>query len=226
MVVNVDDLLQREDRCCLQSARRCARTTVGASDADVYPESVTMSAGGMTIVARIPGPMSGRVELTTRLISAHNVENLLVALGIVSALDLDVQKAADALSNEVGAPGRLERCDGPDDDVVVLVDYAHAGRAETGSRGGAREREARDLSLRLRRRSRSDEARADGRGGGGADSRDRHERQSAERGPGGDRGAARRGVESAGGKFGGRARSRGRHRARRTHGAARRRRSS
>jgi UDP-N-acetylmuramoyl-L-alanyl-D-glutamate--2,6-diaminopimelate ligase len=43
----------------------------------------------------------------------------------VSALELEVDRAAAALATEVGAPGRLERCDGTDDDVVVLVDYAH-----------------------------------------------------------------------------------------------------
>jgi UDP-N-acetylmuramoyl-L-alanyl-D-glutamate--2,6-diaminopimelate ligase len=76
----------------------------------------------MRIVARTP---SGRVELATRLVGSHNVENLLVAVGVVCALDLDIERAAAALGAEAGAPGRLERCDGPDDDLTVLVDYAH-----------------------------------------------------------------------------------------------------
>ena len=46
--------------------------------------------------------------------------NLLVALGCVIALELDVERAAAALGAEAGAPGRLERCDGPGDDVTVL----------------------------------------------------------------------------------------------------------
>jgi UDP-N-acetylmuramoyl-L-alanyl-D-glutamate--2,6-diaminopimelate ligase len=46
-------------------------------------------------------------------------------MGIVFALELDLDRAASALADEIGAPGRLERCDGPGDDVVVLVDYAH-----------------------------------------------------------------------------------------------------
>lgn len=124
-VVNVDDPFGETIAAACRCKTLRVRTRVGAGDADVYPEAVTMSSGGMTIAARIPGPRSGRVELTTRLVGAHNVENLLVALGIVSILDLDVEKAAAALANETGAPGRLERCDGPDDDVVVLVDYAH-----------------------------------------------------------------------------------------------------
>lgn len=101
------------------------RTEVGAAgrtDADVVAERVDASGTGMRILARTP---TGKVEITTRFVGAHNVENLLVALGVASALELDVQNAAAGLSAERGAPGRLERCDEAGDDVVVVVDYAH-----------------------------------------------------------------------------------------------------
>jgi UDP-N-acetylmuramoyl-L-alanyl-D-glutamate--2,6-diaminopimelate ligase len=130
-VVNIDDPFGAKIAAVCKCKVLRVRTKPGNSDADVYPESVTASADGMKIVARIPGPMSGRIDFRTRLVGAHNVENLLVALGVVSALDLDVQKAANALEHETGAPGRLERCDGPEDDVVVLVDYAHTPDALT-----------------------------------------------------------------------------------------------
>jgi UDP-N-acetylmuramoyl-L-alanyl-D-glutamate--2,6-diaminopimelate ligase len=113
----------------IAEAARCkvlrVRTEAGASGAtgaDVFAERVDESAAGMRILARTP---TGRAEITTRFVGRHNVENLLVALGVASALELDVEKAAAGLSVERGAPGRLERCDGPGDDVVVLVDYAH-----------------------------------------------------------------------------------------------------
>ncbi len=121
-VVNVGDPFGEK----IAKATKCktlrVRTSIGASDADVAPERIDASAAGMHIVARTP---NGRVELATRLVGMHNVENLLVALGIVCALELDVERAAAALGSEAGAPGRLERCDGPGDDVTVLVDYAH-----------------------------------------------------------------------------------------------------
>jgi UDP-N-acetylmuramoyl-L-alanyl-D-glutamate--2,6-diaminopimelate ligase len=110
----------------IAEAARCkvirVRTEAGATGADVVAERVDESAAGMRILARTP---TGRAEITTRFVGRHNVENLLVALGVASALELDVEKAAAGLSVERGAPGRLERCDGPGDDVVVLVDYAH-----------------------------------------------------------------------------------------------------
>jgi UDP-N-acetylmuramoyl-L-alanyl-D-glutamate--2,6-diaminopimelate ligase len=80
--------------------------------------------GGRGVSARLRTP-SGEVRIASRLVGAHNLENIVVALGVTQALQLDLARAAAALSSERGAPGRLERCDGPDDDVTVLVDYAH-----------------------------------------------------------------------------------------------------
>ncbi len=121
-VVNVDDPFGVK----VAAASKCkvlrVRTKVGATDADIAPLSVDASASGMRIVAKVPG---GDVEIKTRLVGLHNLENLLVAIGIASVLDLEVDRAAAALATEIGAPGRLERCDGPGDDVVALVDYAH-----------------------------------------------------------------------------------------------------
>ncbi len=94
---------------------------IGA-DADIVPKSVRMDAGGMDIVVATP---RGDVRLVTRLVGAHNLENIVVALGIAHALDLDLARAAAGIAGEAGAPGRLERCDVPGDDVTVLVDYAH-----------------------------------------------------------------------------------------------------
>jgi UDP-N-acetylmuramoyl-L-alanyl-D-glutamate--2,6-diaminopimelate ligase len=123
-VVNVDQPFGAK----LAAAARCkvlrVRTSLGtaAGEADIAPLSVDASASGMRITARVPG---GEVEIKTRLVGLHNLENLLVAIGVASALDLEVDRAAKALEFEIGAPGRLERCDGPGDDLVVLVDYAH-----------------------------------------------------------------------------------------------------
>jgi UDP-N-acetylmuramoyl-L-alanyl-D-glutamate--2,6-diaminopimelate ligase len=120
-VVNVDDPFGVR----IAAAAKCkvlrVRTKVGA-EGDIAPVSVEASASGMRIVARVPG---GTVEIASRLVGLHNLENLLVAIGVASALELEVDRAAAALATEIGAPGRLERCDGPGDDLVVLVDYAH-----------------------------------------------------------------------------------------------------
>jgi UDP-N-acetylmuramoyl-L-alanyl-D-glutamate--2,6-diaminopimelate ligase len=82
---------------------------------------------GAAATVRTP---NGAVELDSKLIGAHNLANMLLALGIATALGLDLEKSAAAFS-DAQVPGRLERCDGPDDDLVVVVDYAHTPDALT-----------------------------------------------------------------------------------------------
>jgi UDP-N-acetylmuramoyl-L-alanyl-D-glutamate--2,6-diaminopimelate ligase len=65
------------------------------------------------------------IPLRTRLVGDHNLENILLAMGILHALEIDLDLAVLGFAGDFGVPGRLERCDGLDDDVVVLVDYAH-----------------------------------------------------------------------------------------------------
>ncbi len=110
--------------------------------ADIASLRCTLGAGGIEALVRTP---AGEVTLASRLIGEHNLENLLVALGIAHALELEMPRAAAALSEQAGVPGRLERCDAPGDDIVAVVDYAHTpdapwrvllGALRAVSRGG------------------------------------------------------------------------------------------
>lgn len=58
------------------------------------------------------------------LVGSHNVYNVLGALGIISALGLDVALACRALKNFPGVPGRLEAVQAGQD-FSVFVDFAH-----------------------------------------------------------------------------------------------------
>jgi UDP-N-acetylmuramoyl-L-alanyl-D-glutamate--2,6-diaminopimelate ligase len=121
VVLNVDDAFGRE----LMGRVRAPLVRVSArpgADAEVAPLDTPVVGEGIAAHVRTP---AGEVMLRSRMVGAHNLDNLLLALGIAHALDLDVVRAADALSREPGAPGRLERCDADGDDVTVLVDYAH-----------------------------------------------------------------------------------------------------
>jgi UDP-N-acetylmuramoyl-L-alanyl-D-glutamate--2,6-diaminopimelate ligase len=91
-------------------------------ECDVCPIDVKLDATGIRGKIRANGRL---VQLDTRLIGEHNLENLLVAIGIFQAMDVDVQVAVAGLTGDFLVPGRLERCEGPDDDIFVLVDYAH-----------------------------------------------------------------------------------------------------
>jgi UDP-N-acetylmuramoyl-L-alanyl-D-glutamate--2,6-diaminopimelate ligase len=124
-VLNVDDAFGAE--LALRARTRGQVITTGRDvSANVRPIATSLDAAGIRARVATPGKL---VELESRLIGQHNLENLLTALGVLIALEIDAEDAAKALSGAIGAPGRLERCDAPDDDVRVLVDYAHTDDA-------------------------------------------------------------------------------------------------
>jgi UDP-N-acetylmuramoyl-L-alanyl-D-glutamate--2,6-diaminopimelate ligase len=120
-VVNVDGAFGRS----LVSDVRSPLVKVSCNpdaDAEIAPSEVRWDARGMSAVLRVPG---SEVLVRSRLVGAHNLENIVLAMGISYALELDLERAAKGIGEEPGAAGRMERCDGPGDDVTVLVDYAH-----------------------------------------------------------------------------------------------------
>lgn len=129
-VLNLDDAFGR----ALCTTTGAALVRVGSSASEVGLDRdlrLALDIDGSELVASSSG-IAGNVRvfghesvLSSPLIGKHNAENLLVALGILNALGVDGERAAEALGAVGPAPGRLERCDGPDDDCVVLVDYAH-----------------------------------------------------------------------------------------------------
>jgi UDP-N-acetylmuramoyl-L-alanyl-D-glutamate--2,6-diaminopimelate ligase len=103
-------------------------------DCDVRPLDIELDARGIRGTVFVVGRT---LKLSTPLVGEHNLENLLLALGILSGLEVDVADAARGWS-DVAVPGRLERCDGSDDDIVVLVDYAHTPDALERALGAIR----------------------------------------------------------------------------------------
>jgi UDP-N-acetylmuramoyl-L-alanyl-D-glutamate--2,6-diaminopimelate ligase len=123
-VINVDDpfgaTLAQRVRGPL--VRVSSRLTTRADGAEIAPRTATMSAEGIDTLLRTP---VGDVRVRSRLVGAHNLENITLAIGIAHALELDLPRAAEGVGAEGGAPGRLERCDEEEDDIIVVVDYAH-----------------------------------------------------------------------------------------------------
>lgn len=143
-VINVDDAWGArfaEELRAARGADAVLRVSARAGQAaEVHVESWRQTAAGAIDTGEGGGASSGgaavgssgtvsvlgaQVELRSPLLGEHNLENLLVALGCLVALGFSAPRAAAALENAPGAPGRLERCDAPGDDLVVLVDYAH-----------------------------------------------------------------------------------------------------
>jgi UDP-N-acetylmuramoyl-L-alanyl-D-glutamate--2,6-diaminopimelate ligase len=119
-VVNIDD--PEGDRLARDLLGRPLLRVGRERGAEVHPVRAETDALGIRATIRLP---SGEVSIRSRMVGDHNLDNLLLALGLVEALGLDVQAAAQALGETPAVPGRLERCDTDEDDICVLVDYAH-----------------------------------------------------------------------------------------------------
>lgn len=119
--INIDDAFGKTLAETISSPvlKTSTRRDAGA---DFYPRKATFDREGLRGTIATP---RGDVTFTSRLVGLHNLENVLLCLAIAHALGIDLERAAAGIANAPGVPGRLERCDAPGDDIVVLVDYAH-----------------------------------------------------------------------------------------------------
>ena len=115
-------------------ARALPLVTVSPSGqpATLSAHEVHSTLAGLSATIQV-GPIGnhGPRTLTLRspLIGRHNLENLLVALGMATLAGLDLDQVALALASAIGAPGRLERvqlASHHGEQPAVFVDYAHS----------------------------------------------------------------------------------------------------
>jgi UDP-N-acetylmuramoyl-L-alanyl-D-glutamate--2,6-diaminopimelate ligase len=121
-VVNVDDRYGRRLAGELDTAALLRVSARGAEDADLRATASSFDARGarFDVVAGAAEPVSVSLPLP----GDFNVENAVVALGIASALGVELGAAAAALASAPQIPGRFEPVDGGQP-FAVLVDYAH-----------------------------------------------------------------------------------------------------
>ncbi len=119
-VINTDDPNGRD----LAAALTGPVVTVGGNPgctvtADVFRNDRT----GITARMRTP---AGAVDCRSTLSGDHNVENLLCAVGVGTALSIPLTAMAAGIESVTAVPGRLERVPAEaGDDRTVFVDYAH-----------------------------------------------------------------------------------------------------
>jgi UDP-N-acetylmuramoyl-L-alanyl-D-glutamate--2,6-diaminopimelate ligase len=106
----------------------CARSlTYGIQKpADIRPEHLAMDLTGVRFEAATP---AGVVSVRSPLVGRPNVYNLLAATAAACAIGLPGDAIGAGLSELSGVPGRFEVVSTPDDDVTVVVDYAHTDDA-------------------------------------------------------------------------------------------------
>jgi UDP-N-acetylmuramoyl-L-alanyl-D-glutamate--2,6-diaminopimelate ligase len=89
--------------------------------ADVRPRSFQSAFAG--IAMRVDTPR-GEVRIDSPLVGEHNVMNLLAAVSVGLALDMDALTIGPALGQVTSVPGRFERVEAGQP-FLVVVDYAH-----------------------------------------------------------------------------------------------------
>jgi UDP-N-acetylmuramoyl-L-alanyl-D-glutamate--2,6-diaminopimelate ligase len=120
-VVNVDD-----PRGAALAAGRRAVTYAVHRAADVTPAALSLSLDGLEFDATTP---AGMLHLRSRLVGQPNVYNILAASGAAVALGLPLDAVERGIAALAGVPGRFELVTHGEEDVAVVVDYAHTDDA-------------------------------------------------------------------------------------------------
>ena len=104
-----------------ERARERVITYAIDADADLRAGRLEADASGTRFHLESPR-WHGEVRIP--LPGRFNVSNALASLGVAEAMGLDLRRAADALADAPGVPGRMERVDAGQP-FTVIVDYAH-----------------------------------------------------------------------------------------------------
>ncbi len=117
-----------DDRRGAEFAAAAPRSLTYAIDtpADVQPGPIALSLGGLAFTIRTPG---GALQIRSALVGRPNAYNILAAVAAAVALDLPSGAIEQGIAALVNVPGRFQVVSAPDDDVRVVVDYAHTDDA-------------------------------------------------------------------------------------------------
>src|SRR5580704_4862245 len=121
-VVNVDDPAGAAMIAPAAAERRVRVISFGLhGGAELTPQRWESGASGIRLEVATP---RGAIEIASPLVGEHNVMNLLAAIGVGLALDMEPQRIGLALSRVATVPGRFERVEAGQN-FLVVVDYAH-----------------------------------------------------------------------------------------------------
>ncbi len=118
-VINVDDAYGQR---LLSEVEKTALTYALNTVADVTTAQTVFGLDGLQFVAQTP---IGEIEINSPLVGRPFAYNILCAIGIGVALEFEPAVIARGINQSRGAAGRFERCNTTEDDITVIVDYAH-----------------------------------------------------------------------------------------------------
>lgn len=88
---------------------------------DVSATDISTDRGGLKATVTTP---KGKIRITSSLIGGVNVYNILAAVGVATALDIDPAQIADGIAGLKNVPGRLELVRNKRG-LTIVVDYSH-----------------------------------------------------------------------------------------------------
>ena len=94
--------------------------------ADITPGPLSFSIDGLAFEVRTP---RGTLRVRSKLVGRPNVYNILAAVSTATALGLPLDAIERGIAALEGVPGRFQLVSGAQDDVTVVVDYAHTDDA-------------------------------------------------------------------------------------------------
>lgn len=121
-IVNIDDPRGAE---LAQSVRRPVTYAIDQA-ADVSAGTLRYSLDGLDFDVQTP---RGTLHVRSPLVGRPNAYNVLAAVATAAALDLPFDAIERGLADLAAVPGRFELASTTDDDVRVVVDYAHTDDA-------------------------------------------------------------------------------------------------
>lgn len=133
-VVNGDDTYTTRVSNEMKQLKRQAWRFSAAGNGELSAANVEFSTKGIKATLKTP---AGDIAITSSLIGAHNLDNILCAAGIALAAGASRRDVQEGIERVTRVPGRMERVEG--NGVVALVDYAHSddalARAVDSARG-------------------------------------------------------------------------------------------
>jgi UDP-N-acetylmuramoyl-L-alanyl-D-glutamate--2,6-diaminopimelate ligase len=121
-VINIDD---PRGASLVESAGR--PVTYGVNrPADLAPGPLSFSLAGLSFDIRTP---RGTLHADSKLVGRPNVYNILAAVATAVAMDLPFDVIEHGVHALEGVPGRFQVVSGSQDEVTVVVDYAHTDDA-------------------------------------------------------------------------------------------------
>lgn len=119
-IINIDDTYGR--RLAEEFKGNKILYSLKDSEADIYVDSYNLRLKGTEI--RIISKKAGAININSPLLGIPNIYNVLAAVSVLEALNIQKEFIADAIKDFKAPPGRFETVD-EGQNYLAVVDYAH-----------------------------------------------------------------------------------------------------